>query len=229
MDEENQNIIKSVFHPGGYQVFHLTMPYIDSEGKLLFFINTEKYKGDVEKQLLLQNGFIKMLHELSELKLRESQNAKPEPKNVGIKVPLTHFLEDETNGYSKGYNDFWAEQPIRPEGLEQLCWLKEDWWGGHDSWLYIKNDKHIEYEFLNKAQAGLLGDSINYIGEKLNEERLKAYTEIWAPVFSVPFRNILKKTFDSETKNWKIYKNFDKELIKLLDKCDKLVDLMKEE
>ena len=226
MDEEKKDIIKSVLHPKGYQIFGLTMPYEDSEGRLLFFINAEKYKKDIKQQLLLQNGFIMMLNEISKLKLIESQNAN---RNVGIKNPLTNFLEDENDGYDA----FWAkpEQQIRPEGLEQCCWLKEDWWGGHDSYFYIKKDDKIEQQFITQEQAGLIEYSIGYFGEKLNEESLANYGGAWAFVCSKPFRKILEKTFYEERKRWKIYKNLDKEILdsKILDKSRGLADLMNED
>jgi len=221
MDEDKKDIIKSVFHPKGYQVFHLTMPYENSEGRLLFFINAEKYRGDIEKQLLLQNGFIIMLHKLSDLKLVESQRAN---RNVGIKEPLTDFFEDENDGYDA----FWEKQQIKPEGLEQLCWLKEDWWGGHDSYLFIKKDPKIEQQFITQGQAGLLEYSIQYYGEKLNEEKLKDYSGAWGFVCSMPFRNILDKTFYEERRKCKVYKNFDRGLLEsgILEKSEKLANLI---
>ena len=187
----------------GYSAIEAAFDYPDQEGRFFYFISNKRLENG-QKDI--------MLHELAlatkkikdyKWTLSEKNNA-----NVGLYRTVYEFYADEGK---EGYEAFWAGQPLKLEGIEQCCYLKEDWYKGNDSYFFLRKDPKVEEAFITKEQRSLIEYSMQYISQKADDKELKRNLEgAWPWICSMPFRETLEQDYRcGQLRMWDIYKNLE--------------------
>jgi hypothetical protein len=211
----------------GYSTIEAAFDYPDQEGRFFFFISNKRLENG-QKDIMLNS----LALETKKIKDYKWILSEKEHENVGLyKTVYKWYSGEDIDDKEEGYEKFWAKQPLKLEGIEQCCYLKEDWYKGHDSYFFLRKDRDVEEAFITKEQFSLIDYSMKYISQKTEDKELKRNLEgAWPWICSMPFRETLEKDYlHGRLNRWDIYKNFEgifSDESAVIQKSKKLAELM---